>query len=81
VPAPAHPVPPWRRSDRILLLRDPAPNDVSSSAVRAELARGGPVRHLLPEAVRQYVYARGLYGAGRAGGGGGGRKEGAGVAA
>lgn len=35
--------------------------DVSSSMLRRRVAEGRPVRHLMPDAVAQYVAAEGLY--------------------
>nr|ACR39519.1 nicotinate/nicotinamide mononucleotide adenylyltransferase [Chlamydomonas reinhardtii] len=74
--------------DRVVLVYDHVGNSISSSAVRAELAAGRPVRHLLPAGVAAYIHARGLYsstgtgtgmrGGDRVGGGGGGG-EGGGV--
>ncbi|KAG2423114.1 hypothetical protein HXX76_002338 [Chlamydomonas incerta] len=57
--------------DRVVLVTDHVGNSISSSAVRAELAAGRPVRHLLPAGVPSYIHARGLYGTGMRGGGGG----------
>jgi nicotinamide mononucleotide adenylyltransferase len=52
---------------RITLLEDPVPNAISATLVRAELAAGRPVRYLVPEQVRRYIGARGLYGCKEAG--------------
>jgi nicotinate-nucleotide adenylyltransferase len=37
--------------------------DVSSSDLRARVAAGEPVRHLVPDAVARYIADHGLYGA------------------
>ncbi|KAG2489800.1 hypothetical protein HYH03_011749 [Edaphochlamys debaryana] len=53
--------------DRIVLVYDRVGNSISSSRVRAELAAGRPVRHLVPAGALSYIYERGLYGARRRG--------------
>lgn len=50
------------RAARIALLRMPL-LEISSTDLRRRLARGEPVRYLLPPAVERYIRARGLYGA------------------
>ncbi|KAG2448106.1 hypothetical protein HYH02_007130 [Chlamydomonas schloesseri] len=67
----------YEHRHRVVLVTDRVGNSISSSAVRAELAAGRPVRHLLPAGVLSYIHARGLYGTG---GGSGGRVAGAGAA-
>jgi nicotinamide mononucleotide adenylyltransferase len=57
-----------KHRDKILLIRDPVPNGVSSSAVRAEVAAARPVRYLLPDAVIAYAAAHGMYGNSERGG-------------
>jgi nicotinate-nucleotide adenylyltransferase len=44
-------------------LIDAATRDVSSTRVRAELAAGGPMAQLVPEAVERHIIRHGLYGA------------------
>jgi nicotinate-nucleotide adenylyltransferase len=48
---------------RVILCSEPTP-DVSATDLRAALASGGPIDHLLPEAVADYIAERGLYGPG-----------------
>jgi len=49
-----------RRAARIRLL--PMPQlEISSTDIRRRLARGEPVRYLLPNAVERYIHGRGLY--------------------
>ena len=50
-----------RYSDNIIIVKDPIPNEVSSSLVRHELENGQSVQHLIPNAVIDYIYERGLY--------------------
>ena len=45
----------------IVLVSERVPNDVSSSAVRRELAAGRSVRYLMDDDVIQYIRQRGLY--------------------
>ena len=50
--------------------------DVSSSALRAQAAAGGSLRYVVPDAVRTFIEARGLYGArGKGGLAVGGKKD------
>jgi nicotinate-nucleotide adenylyltransferase len=35
--------------------------DVSATDIRARVARGGSIRYLVPDAVREYIAAHGLY--------------------
>lgn len=51
--------PPDRRP-RLLFVEVPL-LDISSSALRRRIARGESVRYLVPDGVRQYIAARGLY--------------------
>jgi len=53
-----------RHQANVLLVQDPVPNEVSSSAVRHELEQGRSVKYLLPDAVIEYVHRHGLYGVG-----------------
>ena len=39
--------------------------DISSSGVRARVAAGAPIRHLVPDAVAEHIASRGLYGGAR----------------
>ena len=49
-----------RRTGRVKWIGDPA-LDVSSSALRARIRRGGSVRYLVPDAVRRYIQRHRLY--------------------
>jgi nicotinate-nucleotide adenylyltransferase len=49
--------------DRLVLLEDAPRLEVSSSALRARIARNESVRYLVPDAVAEYIARRGLYGA------------------
>ena len=46
--------------DKVVVLDLPALNG-SATLVRAQLARGGSVRYLVPDAVQRYIAQRGLY--------------------
>jgi len=56
-----------RYKDNIVLIQDPVPNEVSSSAVRHELEQGRSVRYLVPDSVIDYIHQHGLYGGKREG--------------
>ncbi len=53
-------------SDRTVVLSDAPRIEVSSSELRSRLERGESVRYLVPDAVADYIAARGLYGTGGA---------------
>lgn len=53
-----------------------APLDVASRDLRARAAAGGPLRYLVPDAVIQFIEARGLYGTRGEGGGAVGVEDG-----
>ena len=50
-----------RYAYNIIIIKDPIPNEVSSSLVRHELEKGHSVMHLVPESVISYIYQHGLY--------------------
>ncbi len=45
---------------RVHLMEAPGVN-ISSSEIRRRVAEGAPIRYLLPESVREYIQAEGLY--------------------
>lgn len=47
-------------SDRVLLVDTPA-LDISATDCRSRVARGAPIRYLVPRPVADYIAARGLY--------------------
>ena len=49
-----------RARDRIVHLEVPS-LDVAASDLRRRVAEGRPITYLVPEAVRHYIHARGLY--------------------
>ncbi len=50
-----------RRAAGCLLIRDIPELDISASAIRAKIAAGRNIRHLLPDAVLDLIAAHGLY--------------------
>ncbi|KAL4529307.1 hypothetical protein Ndes2437B_g09097 [Nannochloris sp. 'desiccata'] len=54
----------YQYRDNVILLQDPVPNEISSSAVRRELKEGRSVKYLLAPAVEGYIRKHGLYGSG-----------------
>ncbi|CAD7704915.1 unnamed protein product [Ostreobium quekettii] len=53
---------PLRRfRDRVILVKEPFDNSVSSSTVRQELRRGHSVKYIVSDAVIEYIKAKGLY--------------------
>ena len=49
-----------RAADRIILLEVPS-FDVAATDIRSRVAEGRPVAYLVPDAVRRYIEAKGLY--------------------
>lgn len=47
--------------DNIIIVEEPVPNQVSSTAVRQQLAQQQPVRYLVPDAVIAYIKQHHLY--------------------
>jgi len=52
----------YQYRDNVILLQDPVPNEISSSAVRRELKEGRSVKSLIAPAVEEYIQKHGLYG-------------------
>ena len=50
--------------DNVIIVQDPVPNEVSSSAVRRLLKAGRSVKYLIAPAVEEYIRRHGLYGTG-----------------
>jgi nicotinamide mononucleotide adenylyltransferase len=54
----------YQYRDNVILVQDPVPNEISSSAVRRELKEGRSVKYLIAPAVEEYIRQHGLYGTG-----------------
>ena len=54
----------YQYRDNVILVQDPVPNEISSSAVRRELRENRPVKYLVAPAVEEYIRKHGLYGTG-----------------
>lgn len=50
--------------DNVIVVQDPVPNEVSSSAVRRELKEQRSVKYLIDPGVEEYIRKHGLYGTG-----------------
>ncbi|HEX9625448.1 MAG TPA: nicotinate-nucleotide adenylyltransferase [Acidiferrobacterales bacterium] len=70
-------LPEWARERRVsdpvtlagrpaggLVIQPVSPQDISGSGIRARLKRGEPVDGMLPKAVIDYIYGKGIYGHG-----------------
>lgn len=52
--------------ENVVIVQDPVPNEVSSSAVRKELEEGRSIKYLVPTGVEDYIrHHPSLYGRGR----------------